>query len=190
MDYGSMGMGAGSMLGSAVGAYFLNKKHKSLGRKMDYMFMQYYLPALQYYQWLMDIAQNPSAYPEFMQGYLKNIMPQIGEWATAKGVYNPAAVSRKASENLFPYLMGLGIQGAQGMVGGYQPMPSWGLDYEKMSRQAGVLEGTFGAGMGQMMGGMGGGFGSQGTTGQGTSFAEFAKKYPSTYGGYWRGGGY
>jgi len=81
-------------------------------------------PAMKYWQWLIDIAMNPDKYPEFMKNYLGTIMPKIGEWATAGGVYNPAAVSRKASENLFPYLMSLGQQGAAGMAG--TPLPALG----------------------------------------------------------------
>jgi len=106
---------------------------------------------------------NPDKYPEFMESYLGSIMPQIGEWATASGVYNPAAVSRKASENLFPYLMSLGQQGAGGIAG--MPFPQlgehWRALYTRQKQKVGweKLEKWLPFLGGMAMGGLGGGAG-------------------------------
>ena len=156
---GQMGMGAGMMLGGLMSGIFGSKEHKSLKHDIDRLWAMYYMPALNYYQWLMDVGRHPEKYPEVIDKYLGFAMPKIGEWATARGVYNPAAVARKTSENLFPFLMGLGQQGAAGMVGGWQPPPGWEMDLAKLADQMGVAKAVFGQGLSMMGGGMGMGMG-------------------------------
>lgn len=160
------GMGAGTQ----AGAYGQEEKHAMLSKSrilgawlMEQMKRK---PAMDYYNWLIRIARDPEKYPQVMEKFMGAIMPQLGEWATAKGIYNPAAVSRKASENLFPFLMGLGQTGAAGLTGQpYIPIPTGGwhtpVTYpvagaagQWMSSMGGMMGG---GGMGGMGGGMGGG---------------------------------
>ena len=115
--------------------------------------------AQKHYQWLMDVSRYPEQYPEFIQEYLSSIMPQIGEWSVAGGVYNPAAVARKTSENLFPYLMSLGTTGAAGMAGAPGIMPYTG-GRDEGGGFGGFAGGLLGMGLGAMMGGIGAPIGS------------------------------
>jgi hypothetical protein len=158
------GMGAGTQ----AGAYGQQAKHERVSKSrmmgawlMEQMKRQ---PAMEYYKWLMRIAQNPEAYPQVMEKYLGAIMPQLNEWATTKGVYNPAAVSRKASENLFPFLMGLGQTGAAGLTGQpIIPIPQGGW-HTPVTYPVAAAAGQWMSNMGGMMGGggMGGGMGGTG----------------------------
>jgi hypothetical protein len=154
---GQMGMGMGNMLGSVVGAYFLNKRSKGLGKRLDLQWLMNYYPALQYYKWLMEVAKNPEQHPEVVGNVMESMKPGLENWAVAKGIFNPANVQARATRQLTPFLFGLGQQGAAGMVGGWRPLPSSMMEYEKLARQAGMLESSFGAGQGMMAGGMGGG---------------------------------
>ena len=96
--------------------------------------------------------------------------PGIENWATAKGIYNPAAINRKATESLTPFLLGLTQTGAAGLSGmPYIPMPTGGWHTPVTYKGFGAL-GQFLGGMGGMMGGMGGGgMGGMGGMGGGQS---------------------
>ena len=149
MGGGGMGMGMsgmGEMFGQFGDIFQMygqrQSETRSRRRMRDWIgyLMGLGAPARSYYNWLIELSRNQEKYPEFMEGYMEHLMPQIGEWATAGGVYNPAAVSRKATENLFPYLMQLGQAGAAGLVGATGGMPQMPMQYFWIPIQLNFME--------------------------------------------------